>query len=43
MLLFTQSRQAGFALSVTKSEIKKKYITLSDHQNSAIDMTPAQQ
>ena len=38
MLLFTQSRQVGFALQQNWSKIKKKkYIDLRDHQNSALD------
>ena len=38
MLLFTQSRQVGFVLSITKLKQKKnKYINFSDHQNSVID------
>ena len=37
MLLFTRSRQVGFALSIAKLKIKnKKCINLSHHQNSAI-------
>ena len=38
MLLLTQSRQVSFALSITKLKIKKKYINLCDHWNSAIDI-----
>ena len=38
MLVFTQSRQVGIALSVTTLKIKKKYINLCDHRNSAIDI-----
>ena len=38
MLLFTQSRQVGFALSITKLKIKKKYVNLCDHRNSAKDI-----
>ena len=38
MLLFTQSRQVGFALSITKLKIKKKYVNLCDHRNSAINI-----
>ena len=40
MLLFTQSRLAGFTLSIKNwSKIKKKkYINALDHQNSAIDI-----
>ena len=36
--MFTQSRQVGSALSITKLKIKKKYINLCDHRNSAIDI-----
>ena len=39
MLLFTQSRQVGFTLSIVKlNKIKKKYINFGDHRNSAIDI-----
>ena len=39
MLLLTQSRLVGFALSITKlKEIKKKYINFRDHRNSALDI-----
>ena len=39
MLLFTLSRQVGFTLLITKSrKIKKKYINVRDHQNSAMDI-----
>ena len=38
ILLFTQSRQVGFVLPITKLKIKKKYIHLCDHRNSAIDI-----
>ena len=43
--MFTQSRQVGSALSITKLKIKKKYINLCDHRNSAIDIVtdPAHQ
>ena len=43
MLLFTLSRQVGFTLLITKSrKIKKKYINVRDHQNSAIANTGSQ-
>ena len=39
MLLFMQSRQVGFALSITKlKKYIKKYIKFRDHRNSAIDI-----
>ena len=39
MLLFAQTRQVGFALSITKvNKIKKKYINFRDHRNSLIDI-----
>ena len=38
MLLFTQSRQVGFTLPMTRLKIKKKYIHLCDHRNSDIDI-----
>ena len=34
MLLFTQSRQVGFTLPMTRLKIKKKYIHLCDHRNN---------
>ena len=40
MLLFTQSRQVGFAYSNQErswSKIKKQYINFRDHRNRAID------
>ena len=39
MLLFTQSKHVGVALSVTKlKKKKKKYMNFRDHRNSAIDI-----
>ena len=38
MLLLMQSRQVGFALSITKLKQNKEYINFRDHQNRAIDI-----
>ena len=34
--MFTQSRKVGSPLSITTLKIKKKYINLRDHPNSAL-------